>query len=66
MTILPQKTNKTEQKKLYLEIKKIQQKIQKTFFKECINISMGMSQDYEIASKCGATHIRIGTLLYGK
>ena len=66
MTILPQKINKTEQKKLYLETKKIQQKIKKTFFKECVNISMGMSQDYEIASKCGATHIRIGTLLYGK
>ena len=29
-------------------------------------LSMGMSADYEQAIKCGATHIRIGTLLFGK
>ena len=30
------------------------------------NLSMGMSADYKIAVKSGATHIRIGTLLFGK
>ena len=29
-------------------------------------LSMGMSSDYEFAIKAGATHIRIGTLLFGK
>ena len=28
-------------------------------------LSMGMSSDYKIAIKAGATHIRIGTLLFG-
>lgn len=28
-------------------------------------LSMGMSSDYEIAIKLGATHVRIGTLLFG-
>ncbi len=30
------------------------------------NLSMGMSGDYEIALECGATHIRIGTQIFGK
>ena len=29
-------------------------------------LSMGMSDDYEIALKCGATHIRIGTKIFGE
>ena len=66
MTILPRKTTKKETKDMYIKTKKIQKHIQKTHIKSCTNISMGMSKDFEIAIKCGATHIRIGTLLYGK
>ena len=29
-------------------------------------LSMGMSNDYEIAIQCGATHIRIGTSIFGE
>ncbi len=29
-------------------------------------LSMGMSSDYDIAIKCGATHIRIGTSIFGE
>ena len=29
------------------------------------NLSMGMSSDYEVAIKLGATHIRLGTALFG-
>jgi len=29
-------------------------------------LSMGMSNDYDIAIKCGATHIRIGTSIFGE
>ncbi len=29
-------------------------------------LSMGMSEDYETAIKCGATHIRVGTKIFGK
>ena len=28
--------------------------------------SMGMSEDFEIAIRCGATHIRVGTKIFGK
>jgi len=30
------------------------------------NLSMGMSADYEIAIKLGATHVRIGTAIFGQ
>ena len=32
----------------------------------CINVSMGMSRDYQVAIEEGATHIRIGTALFGR
>ena len=28
-------------------------------------LSMGMSDDFEIALRCGATHIRVGTKIFG-
>ena len=30
------------------------------------SLSMGMSNDFEVALKCGATHIRIGTSIFGE
>ena len=30
------------------------------------SLSMGMSNDYEVALECGATHIRIGTKIFGE
>ena len=30
------------------------------------SLSMGMSNDFEIALKCGATHIRVGTKIFGE
>jgi len=29
-------------------------------------LSMGMSADYEIAIKLGATHVRVGTAIFGE
>ena len=29
-------------------------------------LSMGMSDDYDLAIKCGATMVRVGSALYGK
>ena len=31
-----------------------------------VNLSMGMSDDFEVAIQTGATHIRLGTLIFGK
>ena len=43
----------------------MQQKIKQTINPSCAKLSMGMSRDYIYALKEGATHIRIGTALYG-
>jgi len=66
MTILPQAISQEKTKKLFLNTKKIKEEIQQKFFKTCKELSMGMSGDYKIALKAGATNIRIGTRLYGK
>ncbi|MBH67191.1 MAG: YggS family pyridoxal phosphate-dependent enzyme [Rhodospirillaceae bacterium] len=31
-----------------------------------LNLSMGMSDDFDVAIEIGATHIRLGTLIFGK
>ena len=58
----------TDNKKTYLnyfkKAKDIQLKI-KTKTKTCTSLSMGMTNDYVDAIKEGATHIRIGTALFG-
>ena len=66
MTILPKGLSKEQKRDLYSKTYKTQQKIQKQYFKDCLNLSMGMSDDYKEALKEGATEIRIGTKLYGK
>ena len=65
MTIAPQNKTKKELKKIFRETKEIQKKIQKKI-KSCTQISMGMSGDYKEAIEEGATHIRIGTGIFGK
>jgi len=65
MTILPQKTTPEDQINLYTKMKKLFLKTKKDY-PACKNLSMGMSNDFERASKAGATHVRIGTRLYGK
>lgn len=32
----------------------------------CRALSMGMSQDFEIAIECGATHVRVGSAIFGQ
>ena len=65
MTILPQGLTQKQKRNLYNKTYRIQQKIQKEYFKSCSNLSMGMTNDYVDAIKEGATHIRIGTALFG-
>ena len=46
-------------KKYFLELKNIATK------NGLKNLSMGMSEDYKEAIHCNATHIRVGTKLFG-
>ena len=50
---------------VYRKTREIRDEIYSSINKNCQNISMGMSSDYETAIAEGATHIRIGTGLFG-
>jgi pyridoxal phosphate enzyme (YggS family) len=65
MTILKNGLSKKQTMSSYVKVKKIQENIKNTICHTCINSSMGMSKDYKEAIKAGATHIRLGTNLFG-
>ena len=66
MTIPPQNLQEKKLCKIYEKTRKIRDDIQQTIESECKYLSMGMSNDYEIAIVEGATHIRLGTALFGE
>ena len=66
MTIPPNNISKGNIKSIYKETRKIRDTVYKSIDKRCNNLSMGMSNDYEIAILEGATHIRLGTALFGE
>ena len=65
MTIPPNNISKRNLQSIYIETRKIRDTVQTSIEKCCNNLSMGMSNDYEIAIAEGATHIRLGTALFG-
>lgn len=64
MNMAPLGASETELEMLFSEVAEIKSKLEKDFGCELKEISMGMSQDYKIAVKCGATMVRIGRKLF--
>lgn len=61
-------TDQHQIKKEFEQLIKLKQHIKALYFKEATAFSMasiGMSSDYTIALAVGATHIRIGSMLFG-
>lgn len=52
-------------KQAFLRLKELQDKIQNSTGLSLPRLSMGMTHDYELAIQCGATEIRVGSLLFG-
>ena len=65
MTILPLELSIKENEELYKQTNNVYKKT-KEICPTCVELSMGMSGDYETAISCGATIVRIGTGLFGK
>ena len=65
MIIPPLIEDKEKYINFFVEAKKIQKKLNKNII-GCKNLSMGMSNDYKYAINGGATHIRIGSALFGE
>lgn len=67
MTMAPHVDNEQQLRSVFKELAALKDVIQKHHFPHapCEYLSMGMSNDYEIAIEEGATHIRIGSKLVG-
>lgn len=65
MTMPPYGLKKASLRQIYRKTRKIRDQIQLKINNNCKYLSMGMSNDYEIAIVEGATHIRIGAGLFG-
>lgn len=69
MTIPPHTCNPDESRNHFKSLRLLSNELQKNglfFNNDSVELSMGMSQDYQIAIEEGATIIRIGTALFGK
>jgi PLP dependent protein len=61
--------DKTQVRQEFQKLKQIFDNLKSTYFKDnndFKDISMGMSDDYQLAIKEGSTMVRIGSLLFGK
>lgn len=56
--------NKSQIKNEFLQVKSTFDKINQSTNFNLTELSMGMSGDYEIALECGATIVRVGSVLY--
>jgi PLP dependent protein len=50
---------------IYSQTRELRDQIVAEGILSCTNLSMGMSRDFELAIEEGATHVRIGTALFG-
>jgi pyridoxal phosphate enzyme (YggS family) len=67
MTMAPNTSNEEVIRAVFKGLKDVQMKIANKQYPHapCTELSMGMSNDYEIAIEEGATYVRIGTALVG-
>lgn len=67
MTMAPFTEDETVIRQVFKQLKQLQQEVSQLHIPNvpCTELSMGMSNDYEIAVEEGATFVRIGTALVG-
>ena len=66
MTVAPANANENELNVYFEQMFNLLQDGKKIYGNNFCNLSMGMSRDYEIAIKHGATMIRLGTAIFGE
>lgn len=59
MTMAPNTTDEKIIKDVFMKLKNFKDSIDPN-----LNLSMGMSNDYKIALECGATHLRLGSIMW--
>ncbi len=66
MTIPPYEEDPERSRKYFVLLRELKEKLEEEFSLKLPHLSMGMSDDFEIAIEEGATIVRIGTLLFGE
>ena len=68
MTMAPAEATEAEVLKYFKLLKHQQEEIAALNlpYAPCTELSMGMSQDYHVAIQAGATHIRLGSVLFAE
>ena len=66
MNMAPLNAGEKEIETLFTDVKETQEALNKMFNCNMLEISMGMSQDYKIAARCGSTMLRVGRKLFTK
>ncbi len=64
MTILPLNKTKKDRKRLFIKTKTLRDTLSRKY-NTPLELSMGMSNDYQEAIECGSTLIRIGSKIFG-
>ena len=64
MNIAPLGVNENTLDKLFADVRSTKEQMEKRFNCEMSDLSMGMSQDYKVAARNGATILRIGRKLF--
>lgn len=65
MTMPPPSDDPEASRKPFEELRELRDRIADDLRHPLPALSMGMSDDFEIAIECGATHVRIGTAIFG-
>jgi len=66
MCIPPYSDDKQASRKYFISLREDLEKLNTALGTKMTGLSMGMSNDFDIAIEEGATHVRIGTALYGE
>ncbi len=65
MTLPPPSEDPEASRPVFEELRELRARIASELGRPLPVLSMGMSGDYELAIACGATHVRIGTAIFG-
>ena len=65
MTMPPYFPDPEQARPYYIQLRKLKEKLEKELGKTLPELSMGMSNDFEVAIEEGATIIRVGTAIFG-
>jgi pyridoxal phosphate enzyme (YggS family) len=66
MTIPPFAPEAEDSRRYFVKLRELRDELEQQFAMRLPQLSMGMSNDYEVAIEEGATYVRVGTAIFGE